>query len=42
MNIIGLILPNLFGPNDNFNLNDATMLPATIHKAFIAKQKMSL
>ena len=39
MNIIGLILPNLFGPNDNFNLNDATMLPATIHKAFIAKQK---
>ncbi len=39
MNIIGLILPNLYGPNDNFNLNDATMLPATIHKAFIAKQK---
>ncbi len=39
LNVIGLILPNLFGPNDNFNLNDATMLPATIHKAFIAKQK---
>jgi len=39
MNIIGLILPNLYGPFDNFNLNDATMLSATIHKAFIAKTK---
>jgi GDP-L-fucose synthase len=41
MNIIGLILPNLYGPNDNFNLDDATMLSATIHKAYLAKQEGS-
>jgi GDP-L-fucose synthase len=38
LNCIGLIVPNLYGPNDNFNLKHSTMISATIHKVFIAKR----
>lgn len=30
---------NLYGANDNFNLEDAHVMPALIHKAYLAKQK---
>lgn len=30
---------NLYGPNDNFELNDAHVIPALIHKAWLAKLK---
>ena len=29
---------NIYGPNDNFNLEDAHVLPALIHKCYLAKQ----
>jgi len=30
---------NIYGPHDNFNLEDAHVLPALIHKCYVAKQK---
>eukprot|EP01095_Lingulamoeba_sp_RSL-Kostka_P004997 TRINITY_DN162_c0_g1_i1.p1 TRINITY_DN162_c0_g1~~TRINITY_DN162_c0_g1_i1.p1 ORF type:complete len:321 (+),score=75.51 TRINITY_DN162_c0_g1_i1:180-1142(+) len=33
-----VIPTNVFGPNDNFNLEDAHVLPALIHKCFLAKK----
>ncbi|TKR68095.1 hypothetical protein L596_024131 [Steinernema carpocapsae] len=30
---------NVFGPHDNYNLESAHVLPALIHKAFVAKKK---
>lgn len=33
-----LILGNLFGPNDMYNLKDAHVIPALIHKIFLAKR----
>ena len=30
---------NLYGANDNFNLEDAHVMPALIHKAYLAQQK---
>ncbi len=37
LNAIGLILSGIYGENDNFNLNSAPMLPATINKIYNAK-----
>src|SRR6185437_177388 len=34
---ISLMPTNLYGPGDNFNLNDAHVLPALIRKCFEAK-----
>ena len=33
-----LIPTNVFGPHDNYNLEDAHVLPALIHKAYLAKR----
>ncbi|KAF0686644.1 Aste57867_21568 [Aphanomyces stellatus] len=33
-----VIPTNVYGPHDNFNLNDAHVIPALIHKCFLAKQ----
>ena len=34
-----VIPTNIYGPYDNFNLNDAHVIPALIHKCFLAKEK---
>ena len=34
-----VIPTNIYGPNDNFNLSDAHVIPALIHKCFLSKQK---
>jgi len=39
LDVIGLAPSGIYGENDNFNLDDAPMLPATIHKAYLAKKK---
>lgn len=33
-----VIPTNIYGPNDNFNLHDAHVIPALIHKCFLSKQ----
>ena len=38
MDVIGLIVPGIFGENDNFNLSHSPMLPANIHKIFLEKK----
>ncbi|KAK2710289.1 GDP-L-fucose synthase-like isoform X2 [Artemia franciscana] len=30
---------NVFGPNDNYNLNDGHVIPGLIHKAYLAKKE---
>lgn len=37
LNVIGLIPSGIFGENDNFNLEDAPMLPALIRRSYEAK-----
>lgn len=37
MEIVNLIPTNIYGLNDNYNLKDGHVLPALIHKTFIAK-----
>jgi len=37
-NFITIIPNNLFGENDNYDLNDAHVIPAIMHKVFLAKQ----
>ena len=37
-NFVCVIPTNIYGPYDNFNLNDAHVIPALIHKCYIAKQ----
>jgi len=34
-----IIPTNIYGPHDNFNLNDAHVIPALIHKCFLAREK---
>jgi GDP-L-fucose synthase len=34
-----IIPTNIYGPNDNFNLEDSHVIPAFIHKCYLAKQK---
>jgi GDP-L-fucose synthase len=38
INTICLIPSNLYGPNDNYNLESGHVIPSLIHKCFIAKQ----
>lgn len=37
-NFISIIPTNIYGPFDNFSLEDAHVIPALIHKCYIAKQ----
>jgi len=37
-NWLNIIPTNVYGPNDNFNLESAHVLPALIHKCYIAKR----
>lgn len=37
-NFVCVIPTNIYGPHDNFNLNDAHVIPALIHKCYLAKK----
>lgn len=37
-NFVSIIPTNIYGPYDNFNLNDAHVIPALIHKCYLAKE----
>lgn len=37
-NFICVVPTNIYGPEDNFNLDDAHVIPALIHKCYLAKQ----
>jgi len=38
LNYICVIPTNIYGPHDNFNLEDSHVLPALIHKCYLAKR----
>lgn len=38
-NFVCIVPTNIYGPHDNFHLEDAHVLPALIHKCFLAKQE---
>lgn len=38
-NFICIIPTNIYGPNDNYNLLDAHVIPALIHKCYLAKER---
>jgi len=38
-NYVCVIPTNIYGPNDNFHLDDAHVIPALIHKCYLAKQQ---
>jgi GDP-L-fucose synthase len=38
-NFVCVIPTNIYGPHDNFNLEDGHVLPSLIHKCFLAKKK---
>lgn len=38
-NFVCLIPTNVYGPHDNFDLEDGHVLPSLIHRCFLAKQK---
>ena len=37
-NFVCVIPTNIYGPHDNYNLDDAHVIPALIHKCYLAKQ----
>jgi GDP-L-fucose synthase len=37
-NFVCIIPTNVYGPNDNFNLEDSHVIPGLIHKCYLAKQ----
>ncbi len=38
-NFLCVIPTNIYGPYDNYNLNDAHVIPSLIHKCYISKEK---
>ena len=38
VNFVSVIPTNIYGPYDNFNLDDGHVIPALIHKCYLAKQ----
>ena len=38
LNYVSVIPTNIYGPNDNFSIDDGHVLPALIHKCYLAKQ----
>ena len=38
-NFICVIPTNIYGPNDNYNLNDGHVIPALTHRCYLAKQE---
>lgn len=39
-NFVCVIPTNIYGPNDNFHLEDAHVIPALIHKCYLAKKEL--
>ena len=39
LNYISVIPTNIYGPHDNFNLENGHVIPSLIHKCYLAKQK---
>ena len=37
-NFISIIPTNIYGPNDNFNLEDSHVIPGLIHNCYLSKQ----
>ena len=37
-----VIPTNVFGPHDNYNIQDGHVLPALMHKVYLAKSKLQL
>jgi|TARA_R110001583_G_scaffold59311_2_gene176504 GDP-L-fucose synthase len=37
-NFVTLVPCNIYGPNDNYDLNDSHVIPALIHKCYLAKR----
>ena len=35
-----MIPTNVFGPHDNYNLEDSHVIPGLIHKCYLAKRKL--
>ena len=40
VNYTSIIPTNVFGPHDNFNIEDGHVLPGLIHKCYLAKRKI--
>lgn len=38
-NWFSIVATNLYGPNDNFNLENSHLIPGMIHRAYLAKQR---
>lgn len=38
MKYTAVVPTNVFGPNDNFNIEDGHVLPGLIHKVYLAKR----
>ena len=38
LNYVTVIPTNIYGPNDNFNLDDGHVIPSLIHKCYLAKK----
>lgn len=38
-NFVSVVPTNVFGPNDNYNINNGHVIPSLIHKAYIANMK---
>ena len=38
-NFTSIIPTNIYGPNDNFNIEDGHVIPGLIHKCYLAKEK---
>ena len=38
LNYVSVIPTNIYGPNDNFSIDNGHVLPALIHKCYLAKQ----
>ena len=36
-----VIPTNIFGPHDNYDLDDSHVIPGLIHKCYLAKSKLS-
>lgn len=39
-NFTSVIPTNIFGPHDNFNLEDSHVIPGLIHKCYLAKSEL--
>jgi len=39
---VSIVPTNLYGENDNFNLADGHVIPSLIHKAYLAKSKLTV